>query len=322
MNASNPIHGPESRKPPLHTVRVRMGTQSWTLSGEGAAAPQAEEPVLRIERRRAPITLTAMRARIEETRSTGMPAAGWDRVKRSVRDWILPQGEARFRAGLKTGLASGMMLGTVALAGFHQFAAPPDHVPTVQTEVRGTSAFVEARSATPIAYPGLSVEVAVPRGSSKASPWLALTPVGIQHWLQAEHLRPSDYQLQAVEVRAGDSMVPGVFSQRLIRQDEDALGLAESGLLAAISWAADGGRQVDAERALQNALAIPASVWRAWPGGEGGVGADLHQKLQGLLADVRVGNARDSEALAVQALNDWLRLCGWPGVIELSKMSH
>nr|WP_041695257.1 hypothetical protein [Alicyclobacillus acidocaldarius] len=321
MNASNPIHSHADRKPPSHTVRVRMGTQTWTVPDRGMASEKGE-PVLRIERRRAPITLTAMRARIEEARSPSTSRSRLNRVIAAMREWILPAGEGRFRAGLKTGLASGMMLGSLALVGFHQLAAPGAHVSTIRTEARGQSIGGVASPSTSVAYPGLSIEVAVPLRSTSGSAWLALTPVGIRHVLKVAGLRPSDYEIQAVRLRAGEATFSGVLPPGVVNQDENALATAESALLAAVSWAADGGRQVDAGRALENALAISPGVWRAWPGDEGRVAGDLHQALQGLLAAVRQGNARSSEALAVRALDDWIQLCGWAGLTELSKMSH
>ena len=321
MNASNPIHSQGNRKPPSHTVRVRVGTQSWTIPDRGTAS-EVDEPVLRIERRRSPITLTAMRARIEEARSPSGSDSRWSRTITSIRDWILPPGEGRFQAGLKTGLASGMMLGSLALVGFHQLAAPVAHVPAIRTGARGSSTGVVASPATPVAYPGLSIEVAIPLRPSEGSPWLALTPIGIRHWFQEARLRPGDYKVQVAHLRAGEAMFPGVLPQGVVNQDENALAVAESALLAAVSWAADGGRQVDAERALENALAVSATTWSGWPDGEGRFGTDLHQVLQGMLTSVHQGAVRRCEALAVRALNDWLHLCGCPGVIELSKMSH
>ncbi|WP_367305578.1 hypothetical protein [Alicyclobacillus acidocaldarius] len=321
MNASNPIHSHGNRKPPSHTVRVRMGTQTWTVPDRGTASEE-DEPVLRIERRRAPITLTAMRARIEEARSPSTSRSRLNRAVAAMREWILPPGEGRFQAGLKTGLASGMMLGSLALVGFHQLAAPVAHVPAIRTEARGSSTGVVASPSTPVAYPGLFIEVAIPLRSSGGSAWLALTPVGIRHVLQTARLRPGDYEIQAVRLRAGAAMLPGVLPQAAVNQDENALALAESALLAAVSWAADGGRQEDAERALANALAIPPTTWSGWPNGEGRFGTDLYQALQGMRTSVHQGAARRCESQAVRALNDWLHLCGWPGLVELSKMSH
>ncbi|WP_206831043.1 hypothetical protein [Alicyclobacillus fructus] len=321
MNASNPADSPENRKPPTHTVRVRMGTESWTIPPSGVPL-NAEEPVLRIERRRSHVTLNAMRARIEQARSPSARDSRWNQAVRAIRDWILPVGEGRFRAGLKTGLASGMMFGCLALALFHQLAAPVDPVTSVASGARSAPVRMTQSPSAALSYPGLSLEVAVPRESSGMVPWLALTPIGMRHWFQEARLRAADYDVRAIRVRAGNTLIPGVVSQRSLAQQENALALAESALLAAISWAADGGRRTDAEQAVRNALAVAPSTWSSWPNGDAKVAVDLHEAMETLLRSIEAGQARSSETSAVRALNDWLRLCGLPDVIELSKMSH
>lgn len=321
LNPSSPTPNRGSRQPPSHTVRVRMGTQTWTVSNGGTAS-EAVEPVLRIERRNPPITLAAMRARIEEARAPTPSRSRLNRVLAAARAWVLPPGEGRFQAGLKTGLASGMMLGSLALVGFHQLATPVARAPAMQTEARAWSTRGMAGPSTSVAYPGLSIEVAVPTRASGGSPWLALTAVGIRHVLQATHSQPGDYEMHALRLQAGAVALPGALPPGVVSQDENALALAESALLAAVAWAADGGRRADAERALANALAIPKETWIRWPNGEGRVGWDLYQALKAMRTSVSAGDVRRCESQAVRALNDWLHLCGWPGVVELSKMAH
>ncbi|SIS63831.1 hypothetical protein [Alicyclobacillus vulcanalis] len=322
MNASDPIQtNHETHKQTSHTVRVRMGKESWTLSNSSAAREQTE-PILRVEPRQTTITLAAMRARIAQSASQSPTDSRFLRLLASIRQWVLPEGEGRFRAGLKTGLATGMMLGSLALVGFHQLAAPVSAVGGLPAATRVSPASVAPGPSSSIPYPGLSATLAVPVRRSGASAWLALTPVGMAHWFHAARLRPSDYRVQAIRLRAGQVTVQGVVSQGAVRQASDALALAESALLTSISWAADGGRQVDAARALQNALAVPPSVWSSWPGGGGQVAVQLRTALQAMLASVRRGDPRRCEMQAVEALDDWLKLCGRAGVMELSKMGH
>ena len=229
-----------------------------------------------------------MRVRVEEARTpVSREGSRWHRMVLTIRDWVLPADEGRFRAGLKAGLASGMMLGSLALVGFHQLAAPAGAGVSTAEVPRTSTGRVVLTQETPIAYPGLSIEVAIPRGGDRAAgPWLALTPTGILRLVSGRDLSPRRYAVQAIRLRAGEVMAPGVVPRAAVNQEENALALTESALLAAVSWAADGGRQIDAQQALKNALSAYPSAPSAWPTDEAPSALDLRQSLEGMLLAV------------------------------------